>query len=544
MRTILFLILLAVVVAGPAASAQTPAVNSLTPSAVAPGHSVDITLSGASLEKSGTVWTSVPADAAVVRSTNDAATVRIKVPTTVSVGVAAVRVATPGGVSNLQFFMVDDLPTVAERAGNASPAGAQELTAPVAVDGACDPLAHDYYRLKARRGQRVSVEVVAARLGSQLDPVLRLLDESGGEIAWADDSPGAGGDCRMTHTFAADGDYLLELRDVNYDGGGAYRYRLRVGDSPLAVVPFPLGGKRGGVALFGALGEGTEDVPPALLALPRGGPTARVSWRMPGGGTGFARVALGDSDETIEAEPNDAPESATPVALPAAVSGRFESPGDVDVYKVALRKGQRWVFRARSRSLGSPCDVVLQVLRRDGSELAESKVEGDADATVDATAPEDGTYLLRVRELTGAGGPALAYRIESEPYRPGFRLSVDADKVDARSGGQFELKVTAVRRDYGGPIVLALQGLRAAVLEGATIPAGKQETTLKVKLPGDLIAGSIVDFQVTGSADVPGGRAVATASTATALRRLLPRMLYPPEELDGLIALGVLGEGR
>lgn len=525
------------------AGAQTPAINSVTPSAVAPGQTAELTIHGASLDKAATFWTNVPAASELVRATNETATVRLTVPATVPVGVGALRVATPGGASNLQFFMVDDLPTVAERAGNASPGGAQGLAAPVAVEGACEPLAHDYYRIAGKRGRRVSIEVVAARLGSQLDPVLRLLDASGRELAWADDTAGAGGDCRLAHTFAADGEYLIELRDVNYDGGSAYRYRLRIGDFPLPVVPFPLGGKRGTVGAFMPLGDRGDGAPVALAAIAPGAQRTPVSWRG-AGGSGFAGVIAGDLDETVEAEPNDVPASATPLAVPTAVSGRFESAGDVDVYRLALRKGERWSFRARSRSLGSPCDPVLQLLRPGGAKVAESKVEGAADAALDATAPEEGVYLLRVRELTGAAGPALGYRIEAEPYRPGFLLSVDADKVDARARGEFELKVTASRRDYGGPIALAVEGLEPAALSGATMPAGKQEATLKVKLPADLPGGSIVHFRVTGSADVPGGRAVATASTAPALRRLLPRMLYPPEDLDGEIALGVRPAGR
>ena len=512
----------------------------MVPSAVAPAQASEVTLRGADLGKATALWISVPAEADIVRAAGDHVTVRVTTPPGVPVGVAALRVAGPGGASNLQFFMVDDLPTVPERGGNAGPGTAQELPSRAAVDGACDALALDYYRLRGRRGQRVSVEVVAARLGSQLDPVLRLLDASGRELAWADDSPGVGGDCRFAHTFAADGEYLIELRDVNYDGGPAHFYRLRVGDFPLPAAAFPLGGKSGSVALFAPLGEGCEGVGPAIAALPAGSRRVALSWQRGGaGGSGFAGVAAGDLDETVEAEPNDAADAATPLALPAAVSGRLQSAGDVDVYKVGLRKGGRWAFRARTRSLGSPCDLVMQLLRPDGSKLAESKVEGAADASLDAAAPADGTYLLRVRELTGAGGPALAYRIEAEPYRPGFALSVEADKVDARPGGEFQLKVTAARRDYGGPVALSVEGLTPAALEGATIPAGKQEATLKVRLPPDLVPGTLLHFQIVGSADLPGGKATATASTAPALRQRLPGMPYPPEELDGQIALGV-----
>jgi hypothetical protein len=534
-------VVIAVLVTGPL-SAETPTVTRAVPSAVAPGRTVELTLHGSGLDSATALWTSIAAEAKFVGGAGDHAICRLTLAPEAQAGVAALRVAARGGVSNLHLFMVDDLPTVAEQGGNSTPAGAQEIAPPVAVDGACEALGFDYYKFHAKRGQRLSVEVVATRLGSPLDPVVRLLDSAGRELRWCDDGPGAGGDCRFVHTFDAEGQYLIELRDVSYDGGPAYRYRLRVGDFPLAAVPFPLGGKRGTTGMFSLLGEACEGVPPALVALPQDGKRFGLSARRPGtaGGCGFARVVVGDLDETTEAEPNDTPDAATPLALPGAVNGRFETPGDVDCYAVAARTGDRLTFRARSRSLGSPCDVTMQWSRKGGGKLAESKVaEGTAEASLDATAPEDGTYVLRIEELSRAGGPALAYRIEGEPYRAGFALSVEADKFDAKPGGEIEVKVTCVRRDYAGPISLSVEGLKTVGLDGATIAAGKADTPLKVKLPSDLSPGAIVHFKIIGTATVGAAEVRSVASTVPALKKLFPRMLYPPEELDGLLALGV-----
>ena len=522
------------------AFAQTPVINRGVPSAVAPGKATEVVLHGAGLARPTAVWTSVGATTDLAGIGDDRTACRFTLPPEAQVGIYGVRVATAGGVSNLHLFMADDLPTVAERGGNASPSAAQELVPPVAVDGATEPLAHDYYRVNAKRGQRLSVEVIATRLGSALEPVARLLDAAGRELAWSSGTPGAGGDCRFAHTFAADGDYLIELRDVGYEGGPAHRYRLRVGDFPLVAVPFPLGGRRGTAGMFSFLGDGCDDLPPALVALPAQGPRfALAARRAASGDYGFCSVVLGDVDETVEAEPNDAPESATPLALPGAVSGTFPTAGDADFYKVAARKGDRFTFRSRTRSAGSPCDVWLQWLRNGRERLAASKVEGGAEATLDVTAPEDGTYWLRVEEISRSGGAALAYRIEAERFRPGFTLAVESDKVDARAGGEFELKVTCARREYSGPIALSLDGLTPAKLDGATIPAGKQEAQLKVKLPANLPAGQIVHFHIIGAATVNGDAVRATASTAPALRKLFPRLLHPPEDLDGPVAVGV-----
>lgn len=542
-RIVPYLAILSIACAGAGAAAEAPSVAFAIPSAVAPGQTQEVTFHGTGLEAPTAIWSTFGVELSFSGGATDRATYRIIVPPGAPVGVGALRIATRAGVSNLHFFLVDDLPSTVERGGNSSAAAAQELTPPVAVDGACEPLGSEFYRFGATRGQRISVEVVAARLGSALDPVIRLLDASGRELAWADDSPGAGGDCRFAHTFNSSGQYLIELRDVGYDGGPAYRYRLRVGDFPMPVVPFPLGGKRGAAAMFTLLGEGCEGVPPIVLALPADAQRIAISGRRPGGaGSGFTAVVAGHFDETVESEPNDTPDSATPVAPPAAFSGRFEAPGDVDYYKLAMRKGERFSVRARTRASGSPCDVALGILRADGSTVAGSKADAPGDASLDVAAPEDGVYHLRVEEITRAGGPTLAYRVEVEPQRPGFALEVETDKVDARPGGEFQLKVTATRKSYSGPIALSLDGLAAASLEEATIPAGKTEGVMKVKVPAGLPEGSIHIFRVVGGSTIDGAEFRAPASTGAALRKVFPRMLYPPEDLDGLIALGVRGD--
>jgi hypothetical protein len=181
----------------------------------------------------------------------------------------------------------------------------------------------------------------------------------------------------------------------------------------------------------------------------------------------------------------------------------------------------------------------LELRRADGTTVATSKPEGAADATLDATAPAEDTYYLRVEEITRAGGPALAYRLEAEPYRPGFALSVEVDRFDAAAGGGFELKVACTRRDYRGPIKLSVVGIDPApALQGDVIAAGKADTQLKVTLPPGLRKG-LHHLRIVGTATAGGSDVTATAGTAPAVQKLFPRLLYPPIDLDGLVAVGV-----
>src|SRR5271170_3785201 len=73
-------------------------------------------------------------------------------------------------------------PEVSEQEPNNSPAQAQAVTLPITInghisgreaDGAVD---EDYFRFHARKGQNLTIDVAAARLGSPLDSQIEILD--------------------------------------------------------------------------------------------------------------------------------------------------------------------------------------------------------------------------------------------------------------------------------------------------------------------------------------------------------------------------------
>ena len=526
---------------------QSPVLQYAVPAAVAPGKTTTLTFFGEKLNGATELWTGFPAQVSRVSSdkTNGTSTgevaFQLSVPNTVPAGIGAVQLATTNGLSNLHLVLIDDLPRVAESGTNKSIASAQELKLPVAVDGNSEELSFDYYAFKAKKGQRVSVEVVANRLGSPLDPVVRLLDEAGKELAYCDDDPAAGSDSRLSFTSPATGRYVIELRDIGYQGGSKFRYRLRVGNFPLASAPFPLGARRGSQTKVMFVGRAVDGVRPVNLRVPEDAARVPLNARFPGGkACGFVTLATSRLPELMEIEPNETPETATKIPVPSVVNGRFAKPRDRDWYEFSASQGQRLVFSGRTRSLGSPCDLFMRLFNGDGKQLAEADISGANEGTLTNKFSEAGTYRLFVEELNRGGEPDFVYRIEVEPFQPGFVLSLETNRVEAASEASFELKVTAARREYDGPIKLSLEGLgEDFVLENNVIAEKKNETSLKVKLPERFEAGQMFHFTIVGRARVNDADYARTASTMPALRRLWPLLRYPPAELDGLIGLGI-----
>ena len=533
----------------PLALAQSPIVNYTIPSAAISGKTTTVTFFGNNLASATELWTSFPAKAIRLTAggTNevaqDKADFQVTLPKDTPVGIGAVRLATTNGISSLQFFMIDDLPTVTDNSSNKTIATAQELKCPTAVDGACDELAFDYYKFRATRGQRISVEVVANRLASPLDPVVRLLDAKAKELVYCDDDPALGPDARFTYTIPTSGSYFIEIRDLAYQGGSKYRYRLRVGDFPLANFTFPFGASPGAKAKVTFGGPAVEGVRPKVARVPVEPSAKRVHLEVKRtGNKGSAFVSLVNSPlpELIEAEPNDRPEVATKVSVPVAINGRFARPRDRDFFEFDVQKDQRLLFSGKTRSLNSPCDLFMRLYKADGTLAGEANIAGANEGTLTNTFKDAGTYRLMIEELNRAGGPEMAYRVEIEPLRPGFALSVENDKVEPATGGTFEIKVTAARRDFNGPITLAFAGLGDDfTLENNVIPEKKNETTVKVKLPSRFEPGQMMNFSIVGKAKIGDTEQTTTASTMPALRNLFPLLRYPPAEFDDLIGLGV-----
>ncbi len=156
-------------------------------------------------------------------------------------------------------FAIDALPECVSLGGNHSQATAQSVALPIIVNGRVEEAgAWNAYRFEGQAGEVVVAEVIARRLNSPLDSVLKLTDDTGRQIAFNDDfeDKGAGlqthyADSYLRVTLPQTGTYFLYLGDAQQQAGPAYAYRLRISpprpDFDLRVTPSSVT-VRGGLA--------------------------------------------------------------------------------------------------------------------------------------------------------------------------------------------------------------------------------------------------------------------------------------------------------
>lgn len=151
--------------------------------------------------------------------------------------------------SDSPLFAVDVLPECLEKEPNNQQTRAQQVSLPMVVNGHIDGRDDcDVFVFQARAGDTIVAEVLARRLGSPLDAILKLTDAGGKVLLVNDDheDKAAGlvthhADSRLSTTLPADGTYHVYLADAQHKGGPAWAYRLRLGpprpDFALRAVP-------------------------------------------------------------------------------------------------------------------------------------------------------------------------------------------------------------------------------------------------------------------------------------------------------------------
>jgi hypothetical protein len=441
------------------------------------------------------------------------------------------RLWTSQGATPAMKFVVGDLPEMVEDEIDGDPVPVA-VKLPITINGRIFPRADvDVWSFQARKGQTILGEVDAARLGSPLQARLEVRDSDG--RALAENAPRLGPDPAVRFTAPADGTYQVRVHDIRFQGGQAFVYRLTITADPHVDRFYPLGGRRGSTVNLDLAGQNLPKapVPVALPAVPN----TEWAYQFDFGGKKSNRILLelDDLPEHLEAEPNDRPNQAKPVALPAVFNGRIDTPGDIDCFSWTAKKGETYVFDLRAARLGSPLDGVLTVRDAAGKQLARAEA-APLDPTLTFTVSADGTYCVEVRDrFRSRGGPEFAYRLRADrPPAPDFRLSLQADVVTLPRKGQAVLKVTAKR--IGGfkePIALAIHGLPSGV-KVAPVTLGPGQTAVDLRFTADATAAiKVSHLSVEGSAKLGSTMVKRTARLAT------PR--GAPELADVLLAVAL-----
>jgi hypothetical protein len=523
--------------------AAPPTLTGTSPAGVMVGKTTELTFQGANL--AGTPQIISPLPIQFEKSENKDAgkwVVKVTLPDDAPLGVFPVRLATAKGVTNPVLLAVDQVPTVNEVEPNNKTGVATAVPSPVVVEGQSANNDVDFIRFPGRKGQIIVVDAAAARVGSALDPTIRLTTVSGKFVASADDTPGLATDARFITTLPEDGDYFLELSDTNYKGTGRANYRVTIGSVPMAEEVFPLVLSpdvtnalelRGGtiapdksVIRLAAVPKSLDpfdllslDIPATAIGVNAAAfdATMRIQWPY--------RLIETSVPQVVE---SDKPASRRPSA-PVAFLGRMEQINDEDRFDLAVDAGAKYRVKVEAGRIGSAMDAVLRVLGADGKQIATAddsplKVPNppantppftQPDPELEFTAPAgQNVATLAIKDISNRGGLGFHYRILVEKSVPEFDISLPAAQLNIPAGQNALVNVAVDRtRGYAGPVKLELVNPPAGVkFRPGLVPAGAAAGLISIsvdagaKLPPTFLT-------IEGKGD--GGLSARSASSIT-----------------------------
>lgn len=477
------------------------------------------------------------------KASDRVAPLRASIDKSCPVGIYAVRVATADGISNPLLFMVDDLPTLIALREIHSLESAQPIQLPVAIDGVTESGRSDYFQFSGTTGDWVSVEAVATRLGTKLDPVVRVLDQAGRELAFADDSPSLSGDCRLRIQLPETGTFFVAIEDSSLGGSSAHQYRLRIGDFPLLTGTVPLARGQTEPATLLPIGDGSQ-FQDAEQRLNWSAPWARAATipvslkRNERGGSGFTRIVASELRQFGHSSKQDT----TPAEISGGLSGVLHEDQPVHRFRFAAKKGDRLVLADRSREFGAAAMLGLAIRSESGKLIGENRRGGTAGGTLNINIPDDGLYDAEISEITRRSGPEFVYYAELRRSMPDFELALDTSSVILPQDGYAIVKVSAARKGYNGPIKLSARSREGALtVSNDVIAEKKKDTRLKVYIPQKMQPGQTLSLQILGTAEASDSDAgnkpqERVASTLAVLRKAMPQTPHPPSELQHQLA--------
>ena len=485
-------LLLALAIALPIARAAPPTLDHLFPAGGQQGTTIAVTATGKFDSWPVEVWTDTPG--LRFKPGKDKGKFQVEVATNAPPGPHLVRVYTGEGASTLRFFLVSQTLEQLDKEPNddfAKPQSVEKL--PVILNGKLDKSGDvDSYAVSLEAGQWLIAAVDAYRLRSTTDPLLRIVDTNGVQVAFNHDSRNF--DPFLAWRAERAGTYVVQVMgfpfpataSVNLAGGAGYIYRLTLTDGPYLEYAFPPTAGRGektSLQIVGwnlAAGDGPMRQVMDTAMLPADSDSAEL--HAPGALNSLS-VPVTSLPARAEQEPNNTRDQAETLSTPVGLNGVINAPGDEDRFSVEVKKGDKLDFTVQSASLGFPLDAWLRVEDAAGKELARSDDSGGSpDPKLAWTAPSAGKFQVVVGSVLHRGGSNHVYSLEIAPPTPGFTATIAVNALTLSPGKTNELKVTVTRLNgFEGKLTVEARDLPEGVIAPpVTAPAKSGDVTLQL----------------------------------------------------------------
>lgn len=451
----------------------TPQLGQLSPNiGAAIGEEVIIDFYGNHLEHTSQVMTYAQGLVILefVKKEKKKVTVKAKVDPKAQPGYIPLRLLTNKGASELRLFKIYYNKSVEEKEPNSKSEEAQVIENNITVRGVIKREDVDRYKLQAKAGQIISVQVEALEYNASLfDTHISLLDDRGEELVSNDDNALTRQDAGFSIKAPKDGWYEIVLREASYQGN-TDEYLIHVGSFDRPEVIFPLAAAPNAqqeVQFFGtAHGPSKKETIKFPVQLgkqafyPKGSSTPNY-------------VQIIDAPHVMEVEPNNNSKETQMLNLepPFVVHGVINTENDYDDFSFKVKKGQRYEVNLYARTYGSSLDGHVYIYNEKYKHLANNDDKDGADSKLSFKADADGLHRLRILDYLRTHSDKHVYAVEVKPESARVSATIYASKrrsqelqsIYVPKGGQFSTLMAVERANTKSAIQFKAQNLPAGV---------------------------------------------------------------------------------
>lgn len=409
--------------------------------------------------------------------------IRINIGSDVPCGLYDLRLQSPQGVSNMLPFEVSSYPNIME-SGKSTQHKPDEITSlPAVICGQVTPGGVDYFRFSARKGDKMVASVkgrtlvpyIADAVPGWFQPVIKIVDSRGKEVAYSDDYKG-NPDPVIIAEIPDDGEYTLMIHDAIYRGRQDFNYRIQLGVIPYVTGRYPAYGRVGKKLKQDLEGVNLDDSKVSITVKKEGYHQVTYTTGI-GTSNAISFYALPKGVNLIQF-----PKSGKMLDRNSAISDSLSKEALVKEYTIPVVANQPITIELIGRRNGSSIDAVMKLKDGDGKIVAEADDKEDprqglitfhADPVINYTPKYSENLVLEVSDLHRGYGKDYHYLLRMHNQLPNFNAFVSPANVSIPSGGTSSFHVD-IEGKVKRPAYLEIEGLpRGFTTSSLKLGAGK-----------------------------------------------------------------------
>lgn len=392
----------------------------------------------------------------------------VTIDSNVPCGMYDLRLQGPKGVSNMLPFEVASYPNFCESAKSSLNKPNEVESLPSVLCGYVTPGGVDYFRFSGEKGDTIVAAVKARQLVPYIadavpgwfQPVLKIVDSRGREIAYSDDYYHNVDPVIMT-TLPKSGRYKLIIHDAIYRGRQDFNYRIHLGKIPFVTGRYPA---------YGVVGKKVKQ---QIEGVNLGTSKTSVKVKKEGYNQVTFTNDIGTSNAvSFYALPKGrkllhSPKANTELTLKNAVSDSLTKESRIKRYRIYAEIKEPVIIELIGRRNGSRIDAVLRLKNKAGKVLAtvddtEDPIQGlmtfHADPVLKYTPRRTEELYLEVEDLHRGYGKDYHYLLVRHSQMPSFNAFVSPANITIPSGGTSFFRVDITGR-LKRPAHLVVEGL-------------------------------------------------------------------------------------